>query len=141
MGVEFHLLIIKPDGYFWDNKVEKIIFSTNTGLLTILANHRPLITMLYVGVLEIFTKTKKIPFTIMGGLLFIKKNKVTILINEIFSKDNLNFSDVELLYDKCNKAKKQINNLQSKNYNIDLILQSKRVFAQYKIFTGFKILK
>lgn len=89
MILDFHVIIIQPGGFFFNNKGEKLILPTSIGEQAILKNHIPMISILKKGLLKVYTKTKIFSFFIKGGVVLIKQNKIIILVNEIYKIDSL----------------------------------------------------
>ena len=87
-----------PDKIFLKKEVEEIILPTNTGQIGILKNHAPLITALDIGVLLLRSQNKWRPVALMGGFALIKKNQVTILVNEAESAETMNPETVEKMF-------------------------------------------
>ena len=84
-----------PDRVFWNDQAEEIILPTNTGQMGVLVSHAPLITSLDLGVMSIRSKNEWTFFALMGGFALVKKNKVTVLVNEAESAKNIKREEAE----------------------------------------------
>nr|Q9TJR8.1 RecName: Full=ATP synthase epsilon chain, plastid; AltName: Full=ATP synthase F1 sector epsilon subunit; AltName: Full=F-ATPase epsilon subunit [Prototheca wickerhamii]AHK09997.1 ATP synthase CF1 epsilon subunit [Prototheca wickerhamii]CAB53103.1 ATP synthase CF1 epsilon chain [Prototheca wickerhamii] len=123
------ILIMIPDGIFWNNKAEEIILPTNTGQIGILKNHAPLITALDIGVILIRTDKKWVPFIIMGGFALIKQNKITILVNGAESAGTLKLVQSEAAFQE---ATNKLENAKSKKQYVDALFLFKCAKARYQ---------
>lgn len=80
----YHLQILTPETIFFDAKVTSLVAPGAAGYLGILTNHAPLMALLKEGTLIIIDENNIQSFyRISGGFLHVKKNEVTILIDQI----------------------------------------------------------
>ena len=93
--------ILTPDRIFWNESAEEIILPTNTGQMGVLTNHAPLMTALDIGVMLIRTKKEWISVALMGGFALVKKNKVTVLVNEAESSSSIDPTEAEKNYEEA----------------------------------------
>jgi len=122
--------IMTPDKIFLKKEVEEIILPTNTGQIGILKNHAPLITALDIGVLLLRSQNKWIPIALMGGFALIKKNQVTILVNEAESSETINSENIEKNF---TEAKERLEQASTSKEKVEANFIFKRERARYQV--------
>ncbi len=82
----FLLEVISPVKKVFSGSVEKLTVPSTSGELTILSHHQPLFTSLEMGrVVFVDDQNKTHEFTIGKGLLEVEKEKVSLLIEDVRS--------------------------------------------------------
>lgn len=79
MADTFHLEILTPDGIIYSDEVDEAIIPTTKGLVAILPHHVPLYSKLAEGETIIKKGGKEKYIAVLGGILEVGKNKVSIL--------------------------------------------------------------
>jgi F-type H+-transporting ATPase subunit epsilon len=128
--MSLNIQIMTPDKIFLKQQVEEIILPTNTGQIGILKNHAPLITALDIGVLLLRSQNKWIPIALMGGFALIKKNQVTILVNEAESAETMNPETVEKTF---TEAKEKLEQAVTSKEKVEANFLFKRERARYQV--------
>lgn len=109
----FLLEIYTPYGKYLDAFVEEIVVPTEEYVLGILANHSPLVAKVRTGKLEIIRDGEKAVYAITEGLINVKKDGVTILVNSIERKDEIDI-------DRAKEAKRRAEERLKEPLNIDV---------------------
>ena len=109
----FLLKIYTPYGKYLDAVVEEIVVPTEEYVLGILANHSPLVAKVRTGKLEIKRDGDKAVYAITEGLINVKKDGVTILVNTIERKDEIDI-------DRAKEAKRRAEERLKEPLNIDV---------------------
>ena len=109
----FLLEIYTPYGKYLDAFVEEIVVPTEEYVLGILANHSPLVAKVRTGKLEIIRDGEKAVYAITEGLINVKKDGVTILVNTIERKDEIDI-------DRAKEAKRRAEERLKEPLNIDV---------------------
>jgi len=74
------LEIITPDKKLFDGSVKSAVFPGSEGSFGVLNNHAPMIATLKQGKIELFDENNaKQEFTVKGGVVEVKNNKVIVL--------------------------------------------------------------
>ena len=74
------LEIITPDKKLYEGNVRSAVFPGSEGSFGLLDNHAPMIATLKAGKVELLEEnSKKVEFSIKGGVLEVLKNKVIVL--------------------------------------------------------------
>ncbi len=74
------LEIITPDKKLYEGSVKSAVFPGSEGSFGVLDNHAPMIATLKSGKVELLEEnSKKLEFSIKGGVLEVLKNKVIVL--------------------------------------------------------------
>lgn len=71
--------IVTPEKVVYENEIDQITLPTQTGEITVLPNHLPLLTALKAGELTVKIKDREIAMAIAGGFAEIRKNEVIVL--------------------------------------------------------------
>ena len=109
----FLLEIYTPYGKYFDRYVEEVIVPTEEYVLGILPGHAPLIAKIRLGKLEIIREGEKTIYAHAEGLINVKKDVVTILVDSIESKDEIDIN-------RAKEAKKRAEERLQQPLNIDV---------------------
>ena len=109
----FLLEIYTPYGKYFDRYVEEVIVQTEEYVLGILPCHAPLIAKIRLGKLEIIREGEKTIYAHAEGLINVKKDCVTILVDSIERKDEIDI-------DRAKQAKKRAEERLQAPLNIDV---------------------
>lgn len=77
---KLRLVISKVDSQLFSGDAISVTVPGSEGVMTILAHHAPLISMLREGTIRVVTPDTEKTFKIQKGVLEINSNKVTILV-------------------------------------------------------------
>nr|YP_009472701.1 ATP synthase CF1 subunit epsilon [Codium arenicola]ARO74379.1 ATP synthase CF1 subunit epsilon [Codium arenicola] len=124
-----NICVITPENIFLNQQVEEIILPTNTGQMGILSNHAPLITALDIGVMLYRQQKKWTSLILLGGFALIKRNKVTILVNEVETNSEL---DANVLQNQFLLAKQNFEKATNKKQKVEANFIYKRARARYQ---------
>ena len=122
--------IMTPDRIFWNEQAEEIILPTNTGQMGVLVSHAPLITALDIGVMLIRSKNNWTPVALMGGFALIKKNQLTVLVNEAESAKDMSESEAESAF---TSAQTQLLEAKGQKQKVEAKFAFKRARARYQV--------
>ena len=92
----FLLEIFTPYGKYFDRYVEEIVVTTEEYTLGILPNHSPLVAKVKTSKLEIVQNGEKKCYAISEGILNVKKDGVTLLLESIESKEEIDIERAKL---------------------------------------------
>ena len=109
----FLLEIFTPFGKYFDRYVEELVIQTDDYVLGILPNHTPLVSKVKVSKMYIIQNGDKKCYAIGEGLLNITKDGVTLLLESIESKDDIDI-------DRAKDAKKRAEQRLAALMNIDV---------------------
>jgi len=124
------IYVITPDRVFLNEKAEEVILPTNTGLMGVLTNHAPLITALEIGVMLFRTNKDWIPIALMGGFALVKKNRITVLVNEAETESTINPREAEKSF---KLSKKQLNEAKDQKQKVEANFAFKRARARKQV--------
>jgi F-type H+-transporting ATPase subunit epsilon len=79
MAQELNLKIITPERVVLDQKAESVTVTAIDGEMSVLPDHEPIITALAIDVVRWKVKGEEEMAAIMGGVMEVKQNEVTIL--------------------------------------------------------------
>ena len=109
----FLLEIFTPFGKYFDRYVEELVIQTDDYVLGILPNHTPLMSKVKISKMYIIQNGNKKCYAIGEGLLNIAKDGVTLLLESIESKDDI---DIDRAKDAKKRAEQRLETL----VNIDV---------------------
>lgn len=112
--MSFKLAIISPRGIYFEKEVESLTVKLTSGYRTILSKHAPLIGALAYAPMHLVEKGKTYYYALHGGAISIKDNKVTLIVNAVEAKEDINIERA-----KAAKARAE-ERLTSKDINIDV---------------------
>jgi F-type H+-transporting ATPase subunit epsilon len=105
----FKLKILTPDEKLFEGEVLSFVVPTQSGEITVLANHTPLVTNISIGEIKIKhtgpTGVEEQKFLIQGGVVDIKQSTLTlggqgfevvVLADQIVDAEKLGDLDVEI---------------------------------------------
>ena len=73
------LQIITPDSTLYDGKADMVVVPGTDGLIGILNNHAPLVSVLTRGSVKVKLDGSEKMFEVSGGVVEVLKNKVIVL--------------------------------------------------------------
>src|SRR3982751_2870208 len=98
--------VLTPDGEVFNDEVEMVSTKTSVGSIGILANHQPLLAMLDPTELRLYkSETEVIRYAQGEGFLQMTGDRALVLVDEVFSVDDLNASD---LRDRLQRAEDEV---------------------------------
>ena len=109
----FLLEIYTPYGKYFDRYVEEVIVPTEEYVLGILPGHAPLIAKVRLGKLEIIREGERSIYATGEGLINVKKDGVTLLVDSIERKDEIDI-------DRAKEAKRRAEERLKEPLNIDV---------------------
>ena len=109
----FLLEIFTPFGKYYDRYVDELVIQTDDYVLGILPNHTPLVSKVKVSKMFIIQNGDRKCYAIGEGLLNISKDGVTLLLESIESKDDIDI-------DRAKDAKKRAEERLATLVNIDV---------------------
>ena len=109
----FLLEIYTPYGKYFDRYVDELVVQTEEYVLGILPNHSPLVAKVKTSKMEIIQNGQKKCYAIGEGLLNVTKDGVTLLVESIESKDEI---DIE----RAKQAKSRAEERLKEPLNIDI---------------------
>ena len=109
----FLLEIYTPYGKYFDRYVEEVIVPTEEYVLGILPGHAPLIAKVRLGKLEIIREGERSIYATGEGLINVKKDGVTLLVDSIERKDEIDI-------DRAKEAKRRAEGRLQEPLNIDV---------------------
>ena len=109
----FLLEIYTPYGKYFDRYVNELVVQTEEYVLGILPNHSPLVAKVKTSKMEIIQNGEKTCYAIGEGLLNVTKDGVTLLVESIESKEEI---DIE----RAKQAKSRAEQRLKEPLNIDI---------------------
>ena len=109
----FLLEIYTPYIKYFDSYVNELVIQTEEYVLGILPNHAPLVAKVKIGKMEIIQNGERKCYANGEGLINVKKDGVTVLVNNIERKDEIDI-------DRAKEAKKRAEERLREPLNIDV---------------------
>lgn len=74
--------IVTPEKVVFEQEIDSVTLPTQTGQITVLPNHVPLLSALQAGEMIIKTDSKEIPLAIAGGFVEVKPGSEVVVLTE-----------------------------------------------------------
>ena len=113
--MSFKLAVISPKGIYFEKEVESLTVKLTSGYRTILSHHADLIGALAYAPMHIVENGKTKYFAIHGGAISIKDNKVSLIVNAVEAKEDI---DVDRARAAKGRAEERLN--KKEDVNIDV---------------------
>ena len=113
--MSFKLAIISPKGVYLEQDVDSLTVKLTSGYRTILSHHAALIGALDYAPMHFVSNNKTRNFAIHGGAISIKDNKVTLIVNAVEAKEDI---DIKRAKDARDRAQERLN--KKGDLNIDV---------------------
>ncbi|GAB1401732.1 F0F1 ATP synthase subunit epsilon [Elusimicrobiota bacterium] len=131
----FKLDILSPEGSVFSGEVSQMTLPTETGILTILADHADIITKLSSGQVEIEHEGERRFIAIMGGFLEISNNVASIIADFAVRSDELDEQKIQKAKEYAEEQLKKKDKLASAINERDL----QKAILELKFFDKTKI--
>lgn len=131
----FKLDILSPDGSVFSGEVSQMTLPTETGILTILADHADIITKLSSGQVEIEQEGERKFIAIMGGFLEISNNVASIIADFAVRSEELDEQKIQKAKEYAEEQLKKKDKVTSAINEHDL----QKAILELKIFDKMKI--
>jgi F-type H+-transporting ATPase subunit epsilon len=89
------LEIVTPDSRVYSETVDHVVVPTSTGMIDILPNHIPLLSIVESGRLKIGKGGKTVDMAIDRGFVQVLGNKVSILVEAAINVEGIDLSAAE----------------------------------------------
>ena len=90
--MSFKLAIISPKGLYLEKDVDSLTIKLTSGYRTILSHHADLIGALSYAPMHFVSEGKTYNFAIHGGAISIKSNKVSLIVNAVEAKEDIDIN-------------------------------------------------
>lgn len=114
--MSFKLAIISPKGVYFKDEVDSLTVKLTSGYRTILAHHIPLIGALAYAPMHFAKGAKVEHFALHGGAISVKDNKVSLIVNGIEAKKDI---DIERAKEAKKRAEKRLDNKDDINIDVE----------------------
>ena len=123
----FLLEIYTPYGKYLDRYVNELVIQTEEYVLGILPNHTPLVAKVKTSKMEIIQNGEKKCYAIAEGLLNVKKDSVTLLVESIESKEEIDIERARQAKSRAEERLKQPLNIDVERATKALIRANNRI--------------
>lgn len=106
--------IITPKGLYAQLDVDSLTIKLTSGYRTILKGHTPLIGALAISSMHVVIDGKENYYAVHGGAINVTNKGVTLIVNEIESKEEIDIERAKAARDRANER------LNSNDSNIDI---------------------
>ena len=125
----FHLDILTPYKKYMSKDVTYLRVRNDDAVLGILPGHAPIITTVNISEMMIKDENgKETLFAVGGGLLSIKDNVATLMVNSIESQDEIDFSRAEAAKERAmHRLEEKLENLDVERAQLALLRATVRI--------------
>ena len=110
----FLLSIVTPKGLYLEDNVDSLNIKLSSGYRTFLTGHVPLIGAVDYAPMHFVKGDKRENFAVHGGAINVTKEKITLIVNGIENKKDIDVNRAKAAKDRAEKR------LQSKDPDIDI---------------------
>jgi F-type H+-transporting ATPase subunit epsilon len=128
--MRLHICILTPDRVSYTESVEELILTTTTGQLGVLTGHSPLMTIIDISPIIFRRKSGWVSVALIGGLAFIKKDQIIILVDSVESACSIDRYKVQASLELATARLGQAQSAMDKIASADTF---KRERARYKV--------
>lgn len=121
MADTFQFEIVTPDGIIYKDDVEEVRLPTTDGQITILPHHVPLYARLGDGEATILKAGKEILMAVLGGVVEVGKNRVSIVSDYAVHADTIHLARAEEAKKRAEEA------IKNKKENEDFVMEDKEL--------------
>jgi F-type H+-transporting ATPase subunit epsilon len=112
-----HLSILTPERKVFSETVEQVSLMTETGEITVLPNHIPLVTILQHGELRYKKHNEEFALAVSGGFAEVRPhNQLVILADSADFATDINVAEAEAARDRALKIMQETINKDSSDY-------------------------
>lgn len=119
--------VLTPTRVIWTLTADEVILPGLTGQLGVLDGHIPLVTALDTGLFRIKLNQKWTPLLLYGGLAEIRRNIVTVLVNEVEELMDIKLEEVT---ESVKKATLEIEQATNSKERLDASVELKKANAR-----------
>nr|AID67418.1 CF1 epsilon subunit of ATP synthase [Prasinococcus sp. CCMP1194] len=124
------LQVMTPNKIVLTREATELILPTTTGQIGILQNHTPLLSALDTGILKVFYQNEWSYLAVFGGFVMIEENDVTVIVNDAFTKEEV---DPTLIETEFNEACKALEEAKSQKEKIESSVILKRAKVKLEL--------
>ncbi|RME59446.1 MAG: ATP synthase F1 subunit epsilon [Candidatus Dadabacteria bacterium] len=104
MADKLFLRIVTPRGLVLEKEVEQLVLPTTAGEVGVLPHHAPYLTTLGAGILECLCDNEKIRLVVSEGFCLVNLDRVTLLCDKVFKRDEINLAEYTKKKDSLKKT-------------------------------------
>lgn len=93
MADKFKVEVVTPTGVILDREVEEVIAPGILGEFGVLIGHTPMLTFIKPGILSYLEDNTFTKFVVGKGFCEVLKDSVAVLVEEAYSKDDIDASE------------------------------------------------
>lgn len=98
------LQVMTPNKVVLTREATELILPTTTGQIGILQNHTSLLSALDTGIIKVLYQNEWTYLAVFGGFVMVEENDVTVIVNDAFTKDEVDTTVIETEFDTACKA-------------------------------------
>ncbi len=120
-------VIVSPEEEIFNKEIDYIDAPGISGEFGVLEGHEPFITILQIGIVKVKNGENNMQsFLVIGGYFQVEKNKIIVIADEVYTKENVN---LEYAQQKADEFKNKLDALKFTDENYDKI---KEQYNKYK---------
>jgi F-type H+-transporting ATPase subunit epsilon len=130
---KIQLKIATPERVIFQEEADQITLPTQEGEITILPNHRALITNLSPGIIELRTDGDSLEMAVSGGFLEIHNNKLTVLADTAERAEEIDIERAEQAKQRAEERKQRIRREYDEEQYASVISQIEKNLVRLKL--------
>lgn len=102
---KLHVRILTTEKTVYDDHVDEILVPTQSGMIGVLANHSPLVTIMKTGEMILRNDGVDMPFAVSGGILEVRPgSQAIILADDTEHAHEISIDEAESAYARAKEA-------------------------------------
>lgn len=111
--------IVSQDRMVFQGDAEMVVLPGGSGVMGILPNHSPVLSVLQYGIITVRTKNEEQYFTVAGGVAEVQPDQVTVLAD---AAENVVEIDIQRAEAARRRAEEALESVQGQPENVDQYL-------------------
>lgn len=132
------LKIATPERVVLEDEVDQITLPTQTGEITVLPNHIPLITNLVPGIMEAKKNGEEISMAVSGGFMELHNNELTVLADTAERAEEIDLEEAEEARKRAEDLKATTSRNQDEGQYAAVISQIENQLVRIKVAKRFR---
>jgi len=108
--------IVTQDRVVYSDKVDIVVLPGAEGIMGILPNHSPLLSLLKFGIISVRKENQEQYFTVAGGVVEVQPDQVTILADAAENVEEINITRAEAARVRAEEMLKHVEDLDTDEY-------------------------
>lgn len=130
--------ITTPERIVMEDEMDQITLPTQTGEITVLPNHIPLITTLKPGIIEAKKNGDEISMAVSGGFMELHDNQLTVLADTAERAEEIDLEEAEEARKRAERMKQEHSKTMDEGQYATVISQIENQLVRIKLAKRYR---